>query len=69
MPERKRFMRRRRDRIICGVGGGLAEYLGMDPTLVRVLLVAALFFNWVTGLLYLALCVLLPEEDSSPSAQ
>ncbi len=68
MPERKQFMRSRRDRIIGGVGGGLAEYLGIDPTLVRALLVAALFFNWVTGLLYLVLCALLPEEDSSPSA-
>ena len=39
----KKLYRSRRNRIIGGVCGGLAEYLGMDPTVVRVIMALATF--------------------------
>ena len=36
-----------RDKKIAGVCGGIADYFGVDPTLVRVIAVIfALFFGW-----------------------
>jgi phage shock protein C len=40
----KRLLRSRDDQMIAGVCGGLARYLGVDPTLVRVGAVIALVF-------------------------
>lgn len=60
----KRLMRSRSERMIGGVLGGLASYLGVDPTLVRIVYVV---FAVITGLglavvLYLIAMVLVPEE-------
>ena len=33
----KKLTRSKMNRMICGVCGGIAEYLGIDPTLVRLL--------------------------------
>ncbi|MDW8101119.1 MAG: PspC domain-containing protein [Anaerolineae bacterium] len=62
-----RPLRRSRDRMVAGVCGGLAEYLGIDPTLVRVLWVfGTLLSLGVIGLLaYLALMLVMPEPDGS----
>lgn len=38
-PEPKKLLRSRTNRILLGVCGGLAEYLDLDPTVVRVLYV------------------------------
>ena len=37
MPDPSKRLRKSRNRIIAGVCGGIAEWLGWDPTLVRVL--------------------------------
>ncbi len=51
------------DRILCGVSGGLAEYLDVDPSLVRVgWIVLACFTFGAAGFAYLLLCAVLPEE-------
>lgn len=51
-----------RDKKICGVCGGLAEYLGCDPTLIR-LAWAILALGWGSGILLYFLCAfILPEE-------
>jgi phage shock protein C len=63
----RRLHRSRRDRILFGVAGGLAEYLGLDPTLVRVVW-AVLIFAWGAGLLlYIVLAIVIPEEDELPA--
>jgi phage shock protein PspC (stress-responsive transcriptional regulator) len=43
-PQPKRLYRTRDDQMVAGVCGGLARYLGVDPTLVRVVAVIALVF-------------------------
>lgn len=62
-PERKQLVRTPDDKMIAGVCGGVARYLGVDATLVRVLLVAAVIFGFGTGIiLYLAGWLLMPES-------
>lgn len=63
-PEISRPLRRSRtNRQIAGVVGGLAEYLGVDPTLLRVIyVVGSLVSAAFPGLLvYLLLWLLVPE--------
>ena len=50
------------DKRIAGVCGGIAEWLGVDPTFIR-LAWALLICGWGTGVLLYFLCALiLPEE-------
>ena len=60
----KRLVRSRNDRIIAGVAGGLAATFNIDPLLVRIILLALAFMNGFGVMLYLALWVLVPNEDS-----
>lgn len=66
-PATRRLHRSREHRVLFGVAGGIAEYLGIDPTVVRVLwviggLVMAPMTAPIALLLYLALALTLPEE-------
>jgi phage shock protein C len=59
----KRLVRSKKDRMFLGVLGGLAEYLNIDPTLVRLVFVILLVFNPVTmAILYLLAALIIPEE-------
>jgi phage shock protein C len=60
----KRLRRSRDDRIIAGVCGGVAEWLGWDPTLVRVLyvLLSISSAGFPGILVYLVLWLIVPEE-------
>lgn len=56
------------DRKLAGVGGGLARHLDVDPVLVRVALVVAVFFGGAGILLYAAGWLLLPEDGTERAA-
>jgi phage shock protein C len=60
--EYKRLYRSRQDHMIAGVCGGLGEYFGIDPTLVRLLFVFAALFAGPGILAYLILMLVVPEE-------
>jgi phage shock protein PspC (stress-responsive transcriptional regulator) len=64
----KLLRRSRTDRYIGGVCGGVADYLNMDATLVRILTVVITLFTGVPVILYLVALFLMPEEDVAPSA-
>ena len=50
-------------RVLCGVCGGIGEYLGIDPTIVR--LVAVLLGLSGTGLLvYIIAAVIIPSRPA-----
>ena len=49
------------NRMICGVCAGIAEYLGIDPTVVR-LLWAALGLTGTGTLLYIIAALVMPEN-------
>jgi phage shock protein PspC (stress-responsive transcriptional regulator) len=54
------------NRMIAGVCGGLAEWLGWDPTLVRILFVLVSIFSAAFPgiLIYVILWILMPERDA-----
>jgi phage shock protein C len=58
---------RSRDRIIAGVCGGIANYMGWDPTVVRVLYVlfSAISAAFPGVLVYLVLWLAMPSADES----
>lgn len=64
----KQLRRSRTDRYIGGVCGGVATYLNMDATLVRILTVVLTLFTGVPVVLYLVALFLMPEEDVAPPA-
>jgi len=60
----RRLYRSTRDKMVAGVAAGLGDYVGIDPTAVRLLLVVATFISGpVAPLLYLAAWCVVPRED------
>lgn len=52
---------RSNNKMIGGVCAGIAEYLGLDPTIVRIVWVLLLFFAGFGILLYLILWIVMPK--------
>ncbi len=58
----RRIYRSRHHRMVAGVAGGLGAYLGIDPTLVRILFVfLTLAGNGIGLLAYLILWIIVPK--------
>ena len=67
MPESRNPLRRsRRHRWIAGVCGGLAEWLGWDPTLVRLLyvIVSIVSVGFPGTIAYIVLWMIMPESET-----
>ena len=60
----KKLYRSRSKRMIAGVCGGLADYLNMDPTLVRILTVVISLFTGIPVVLYIVALFVVPEEPA-----
>lgn len=61
-----RVLRRSRDdKMVAGVCGGLAHYLGVDPVLIRLAVVALALSGGVGVLLYIVAAIVLPVEDGT----
>lgn len=59
----KKLYRSTTDRKIAGVCGGLAKYLNIDSTIVRVVFVLLLIPGGLPGIIpYLVLWIIMPEE-------
>jgi phage shock protein C len=58
----KRLYRSRNDRKLAGVCGGIAEYYGWDPTLVRVAWIVLTLLGGSGILIYLILWLVMPES-------
>ncbi|HVC32170.1 MAG TPA: PspC domain-containing protein [Chloroflexota bacterium] len=68
-----RLYRSRADHMLAGVCGGLGEYFGVDPTLVRLFfIIAAILTGGLVILVYAVMWLLVPEQpfglSDSPSA-
>jgi phage shock protein C len=60
----KRLLRSRNDRMLGGVCGGVAEYLGIDSTLLRIVVVVGTVVGFGSLLLaYIIGWILIPEAD------
>ena len=63
--ETKQLTRSKSNRMIAGVCAGIGDYLGIDPTVVRLLFVLG-FFTLHGGLLlaYLIMAIVVPEQTT-----
>jgi phage shock protein PspC (stress-responsive transcriptional regulator) len=59
--------RSRQDRVIAGVAGGFARWLGIDPVIVRVILVVLAVFGGSGLLLYVIGWLFIPDDDAPQS--
>ena len=64
----RRLYRCRHDRQLAGVASGMAEYLDIDPTVVRILWILSAFLGGFTILLYIVLAFVIPLEPASGPA-
>ncbi len=70
MPNEKRLYRSRDNRMIGGVCAGLGEYIGLDPTVVRLIfVVGAILGVGSLVLVYLVLLLVIPEEPQDTPTQ
>ena len=58
----KKLYRSKIDKKICGVCGGLAEYLNVDSTVIRLLWVLAALFVGCGLLAYIVAALVIPEN-------
>jgi phage shock protein C len=65
--ESKRLYRSKTNRMIAGVCGGLAEHFNIDPTIVRIIIIALAIAGGPGILIYILLWIVVPEEgETSP---
>ena len=64
----KKLYRSKKDRMLAGVCGGIAEYLEIDPVLVR-LVMLALIFSGIGIPLYITAWIIIPESPSDESPE
>ncbi len=64
----RKLTRSRHDKKIAGVCGGLGEYLGVDPTLVRLIWLIAVIFGGTGLLAYLIAWIVMPAEPEPKAA-
>lgn len=63
IPKAERILRRSRsERLLGGVCGGLAQYFGVDPLLVRLVFIALTLAQGTGIVVYALLWILVPEE-------
>ncbi len=65
MENEKKRLTRSDQKMIGGVCAGIAEYFGLDPTIVRILYVLMVFFAGFGILLYLILWLVMPKKETT----
>lgn len=63
--DNKKLYRSQTERMFAGVCGGLGQYIGLDPTVVRVIFAALTVFGGSGLLLYIILMLIVPLEPSA----
>jgi phage shock protein C len=65
----QKLYRNRTDRMICGICGGMAQYFGIDSTIVRLFFVlGAIFSGGLFGLAYLVVLLVVPSEPADAAS-
>lgn len=58
---KKRLYRSRKDKMLAGICGGLAEYFDVDPSLVRLATVLLCLYAGTGLLVYIIAAIIIPE--------
>lgn len=61
----KKLYRSRKDRMIAGVCGGLAEHFGIDPTWVRLLFILFMLLGGSALLVYIIMWLIVPLSPNN----
>jgi phage shock protein C len=64
MTNTKKLYRTRRDRVIAGVCGGLAEYFNIDVWIIRIIFIGLAFVHGAALIAYIILSIVIPEKPS-----
>lgn len=59
----RRLTRSTTDRRVAGVCGGLAKYLGVDPTVLRIIFLLSIIFGGLGVWAYLVIWLVAPEDN------
>ena len=60
----KKLVRSKANRMLCGVCGGIGEYLNVDPTSVKLIWLLCSVASGETGLLgYIVAAIVIPEDN------
>ena len=65
----KRLYRSRSDRMLAGVAAGLADYLDVDPTLIRLLFAFGVFLSGSGAFIYLVMALIIPLEPEMAAGE
>jgi len=62
----KKLVRSRKQKMLAGICGGIAEYFNIDATIIRVIFVLVLFFGvfFIPAIVYAILYFIIPEADA-----
>ncbi len=58
----KKLTRSSNNKVLCGVCGGVGEYLGLDPTVVRFLFILFSFMGCGGIITYFIMAIIMPDE-------
>ncbi len=62
---KKKLYRSKKDKIVAGVCGGLADYFDLDPIIIRIIFVILAIWGGSGVMLYIVLAIIVPEEPRS----
>lgn len=65
----KSLTRNPNDKMVAGVASGLAEYFGIDTTIVRILFLLLLLPGGISPLVYVLLWIVMPERAAAPAGE
>lgn len=63
MTQKKLYRTEGRDRTIAGVCGGIAEFIGIDVTIVRVIMLISVLFGTLGFWVYLGCALVMPKKS------
>lgn len=64
----KKLYKSRSNKILCGVCGGVGEYIGLDPVLVRIIFLLLCFAVGGGLILYIIAAIIMPKEPDDMGA-
>jgi len=62
----KKLVRKQSDKLFLGVASGVADYIGIDPVIVRLLFVLFTLWHGWGLLIYIVLAIVMPVENDVP---
>ena len=64
MDQKKLYRTEGSDATICGVCGGLAEYFGVDPTIVRLITAILMIAGGLSLWIYIIAALIIPKKST-----